>query len=101
MIEKYKRIVLGLAVIGIGVIVYFLLSSGALLPRNSGSQGFGDQEVSLPKATGNIDETVNAFIKEANDEKIDLGSGEEEKALIISDSQEVSDFNQSADENEF
>ncbi len=97
MIEKYKGIIFGLAVIGTGLIVYFLVSSGVFLPQNSGSQG----EVSLPKATGNIDETVDAFIKEANDEKIDLGSGEEEKALIISDSQGVSDFSQSANENDF
>lgn len=90
-------IILGLTALGIGLIVYFLASSGVFLPQKSGSEG----EVFLPKATGNIDETVDAFIKEASDEKIDLGSGEEEKALIVSDSQEVSDFNQSADENEF
>jgi len=97
MIEKYKVIIFGLAALGIGLIVYFLVSSGVFLPRNN----VGNQEAYLPKATGDINETVDAFIKEASDEKADLGSGEEEKALIISDSQEVSDFNQSADENDF
>ena len=58
-------------------------------------------ETVFPEATGEVDDLVNALLQEIEDEQLLIGSLEGDKDLIFSDSQEVSDFSQSANENEF
>lgn len=83
-----------------GVFVYFNTrpttpSGGGPLPEA------GTQKDTLPPATGNIDDVVKALLQGAENEQPALNSAEDDKSLIISDSQEVSGFNQSVNENEF
>jgi len=59
------------------------------------------RKVNQPKVTGDIDDVVDSFIQAADDEQSSVGTGAEEKTLIISDSQDISGFSQSADEYEF
>lgn len=58
-------------------------------------------ETVFPEATGEVDDLVNALLQEIEDEQLLIGSVRGDKNLIFSDSQEVSDFSQSANENEF
>jgi hypothetical protein len=52
-------------------------------------------------ATGNVDDTMEALLKEVEDENSTLGDLEGDASLIDSDSQEVDDFGQSVNENDF
>ncbi|MCX6761170.1 MAG: hypothetical protein NTZ84_03675 [Candidatus Nealsonbacteria bacterium] len=79
----------------------FYFSYTSVGPDVSPSDNLIIQKNNNPQITGNIDDAVNAFIQAAYDEQLSMGTGEEEKTLIISDSQEISDFSQSADEYEF
>lgn len=57
-------------------------------------------ENSLPKPTGNIDDTVDTIINSLSDEE-SLIKDEKDAGLIDVESQELSDFGQSYDETEF
>jgi hypothetical protein len=52
-------------------------------------------------ATGDIDDATEALLKEADDESSALSDLEGDVNLIDSDSQEVDDFGQSVNENDF
>jgi len=52
-------------------------------------------------ATGNIDDAVNAILAEASDDQALFASVEKDAELIAVDSQAISDFGQSYNENEF
>lgn len=58
------------------------------------------KEIVPPPATGNIDDAVNALIKEISDEESVLKTEEGDAGLITTDSQEIGDFGQSIKENE-
>lgn len=79
----------------------FYYSSINVGPDVAPSDNLIIQKNNKPQITGNIDDAFDAFIQAADDEQLSAGTGEEEKVLIISDSQEISDFSQSADEYEF
>ena len=66
------------------------------IPRGTRKMG----EVVPPPATGNIDDVVDALMKELSDEDSLLKEEDDDAVLAISDSQEISDFGQSIDENE-
>jgi len=88
-------IIIVILVIMLVPVIYFLNKQIILTP------GVKEGEIALPQATGNIDDAVDALLKEIDDEQSALNGVEDEKSLIISDSQEISDFSQSINENEF
>ena len=59
-----------------------------------------EEEIVPPPATGSIDDVVDALLKELLDEGAVLTEGENDTALITTDSQEVGDFGQSINESE-
>ena len=59
------------------------------------------QEVPVPQATGNIDDAVDALIKEAEDEENQALGEDGELPLLTVDSQTISDFGQSYNEKDF
>lgn len=81
-------------------VYYYIAQSTTLF---SGGEGIpsGNKNVVLPKATGNITDAVNAILQSADLEGAAVLSSSNEKALITADSQEVSGFSQSANENGF
>jgi len=58
-------------------------------------------EVVLPVATGNIDDTVNALLQDSSSETGILQEEMADADIIADDSQAISDFGQSYNENEF
>jgi hypothetical protein len=64
-------------------------------------QWIKEKEISVIPATGNVDETINALLKEVDDENLATKDLEGDASLIDSDSQEVDDFGQSINENDF
>lgn len=53
-----------------------------------------------PVATGNVNDLVKALTREISDEQELLNEEEADAGLILSDSKEISDFDQSINENE-
>ena len=53
-----------------------------------------------PVATGNVNDLVEALKREISDEQFLLNEEEADVDLILSDSKEISDFDQSINENE-
>ena len=60
----------------------------------------GPLEIVPPPATGNIDDLVDALMKEIADIESLLAGEDSDAALISADSQEIGDFGQSVNENE-
>ncbi len=98
---KYKNLIIVLVVALAAVIVvlscYFSLpevpSTSSLFPKTQAG-------IVPPPATGNIDDTVDALLKELIDEESLYEEEEDDVEIIISDIQEISDFGQSIDESE-
>lgn len=65
----------------------------------AGEEG-AEEEITPPAATGNVDDLVDALIKEVSDEESVLRAADDEAAALIDDAQEISDFGQSAEDNE-
>jgi len=76
---------------GYGVL---LETPGKETPKKTG-------ETVLPKATGNFDDAINAILKEIDVENTDVLDITDEKNIITSDIQGLSDFSQAANENEY
>ena len=57
--------------------------------------------VSLAPATGNVDDAINALLGELSDDELMFAAEQEDKTFLALDSQEVSDFGQIYNENEF
>ncbi len=60
-----------------------------------------EQPFTVKPATGNIDDAVNAILAGVSEDQALFADTEKDADLIASDSQEISDFGQSYDENEF
>jgi len=60
-----------------------------------------EKEIFVVPATGNVDDTMDALLKEVDDENLATKDLEGDVSLIDSDSQEVDDFGQSINENDF
>lgn len=58
-------------------------------------------EITPPAATGNIDDLVKALLQDTSNEALGAEEESNDAALIAADSQEISDFGQSYDENKF
>lgn len=80
-------------------IVYYQYQS-AIKTSTTTIQMNENQEASLPKATGNIDDTVDALIQDSVNEQAILGTEDDVASIITDDSQAISDFGQSYNENE-
>ncbi len=99
MTTQNKVIALVIVVIVVAVLVaIFAFYSPA--PKPSPISPIEEEEIVPPPATGNIDDVVDALLKELLDEGAVLTEGENDAALITTDSQEVGDFGQSINESE-
>ena len=101
--DKSKKIALGvlaaliLFIIG-GAIYYVMMTpSGTTMPTGATTPPV----IEMPKATGNLDDTAAALLQGANNELTVIGNGDYEGIQLSSDSQEINDFSQSVNENEF
>ena len=92
--KKIFILIVVLAIFGMSLVYCMSLLKSGVLENNN--QGGG---VLAP--TEDIDDTVNSLLSETDEESAVIGNGQPDKDLITSDSQQVSDFGQSADENEF
>ena len=91
-----------IALILVGVFVYYSNIKPKVSSLGGGeAQRSEEQKTVMPQATGNIDEAVDALLQSANDEQTAVGNTDDDKKLITSDKQEISDFGQSANENGF
>lgn len=88
------------AVIIGAILAYFYLPQGPPLPTFSPVNMPKMQEVVPPPATGNVDDAASAFLEEVDDEQSVLTEEESDTSLITTDSQEVSDFGQSINDND-
>ncbi len=61
----------------------------------------GQGEEVLPKATGNVDDAADAVLQELTDVETIISDIDSDVSLITDDEQEISDFGQSYNENEF
>jgi len=99
--DKYRWLALVVAAMFIGAVATcVIIGLRFSIPNSDGPEANGVEIVELPLATGNIGDTVDAFIQEAEEEVAALGDGQEEIDLLFSDNQEISDFSQSIDEND-
>ncbi len=65
------------------------------------TQASKPKEVTIPKATGNIDDAINAIIAFSTNEEYVLDEEDIDASLIEADNQAISDFGQSYGEDEF
>lgn len=89
----------------ISLIILVAVIAGALIylfPDSIKDYFAGKSQPSLiaPAATGNVNDLVGALTKEISDEQTLLNEEETDAELILSDSKEISDFDQSINENE-
>jgi len=89
----------------ISVIILVAVIAGALIylfPNSIKDYFAGRSQPSLvpPAATGNVNDLVEALLREISDEQGLLNEEEVDAELILSDSKEISDFGQSINENE-
>lgn len=98
---KYKNLIILLVVASVAIIMiltlYFSFPEGSSITYLSLKTQAG---IVPPKATGNIDDTVDALLKELIDEESLYEEEEDDVEILISDIQEISDFGQSIDESE-
>jgi len=90
-------------VIFIIIVALIILATFVFFPRQKPSQNqtLTVTEITPPAATGNVDELVDATIKEIEDENLSLKDEEKDISIITSDQQEISDFGQTINESEF
>jgi len=88
----------GLAIIVVAILAYTQFVKKA--PQYATETTTGE-EIVLPQATGNVDDAANAILAAVVNEQSILQTEEGDASLITSDSQTISDFGQSYDENAF
>lgn len=105
MISKRSFLIFAvLASVVVGGLAFYYISTQQEIVNvlNGGSKlVIKEKEVSPIPATGNVDDTVNSLMKELDDEAVATEDLEGDLDLIDSDSQEVDDFGQSVNENDF
>ncbi len=110
MAKNWKILALIIIIVAIFVIGYSQFKSKApQAPISSpekiqlpvASEGQKEQPIIIAPATGNIDDTVNAIIGGIADDQELFNDIEKDAELIGSDSQDINDFGQSYNENEF
>ena len=105
MTKKDIQMIVIVAVVAVGLgalcIYYLIFSDGGLsIPQVSQEVEEEEEYIVAPRATSNVNDIVNALMKELLDEKMVLLEEEEDIALIISDDEEIQEFDQSINENE-
>lgn len=97
-----KDIIMLLIVFIVGAVVIsvcvFFLPEKPSLTQFSGRTMV--REIVPPPATGNIDDVIDALMKELSDEESLFVKEEGDVVLITGDSQEIDDFGQSINESE-
>ena len=94
-------IIIGIVAIAAALfLVYYNAKQEQAVPEGEG-QIIQVKEIIPPKATGNIDDAVDALIKEAEDEENQALGEDGELPLLTVDSQTISDFGQSYNEKDF
>ena len=94
-----KVILIIIALLLIFALVYFLFLIKEEVPSEV-PEATSQPEITPPAATGNISDLVEALEKELSDENLVLEEENNDINLIISDSQEISDFGQTAHEDD-
>ena len=89
----------------ISLIILIAVIAGALIYLFPGSikdyfAGKSQPSLILPVATGNVNDLVKALTREISDEQALLNEEDADAELILSDSKEINDFDQSINENE-
>lgn len=88
-------------VIAVALIIIGSYQSGPKTPEASITGKTPQAPVAIPQASGNVDEAVNAILVGASDDQTLFFDVEKDAELIAADSQTISDFGQSYNENEF
>lgn len=98
---KYKNLIIFLAV-ALVVIIGVLALHFSFPEESSITYIFPKTQTGIvpPVATGNIDDAVDALLKELIDEESLYEEENDDVEILISDIQEISDFGQSIDESE-
>jgi hypothetical protein len=96
-----KNAVIFIIIVALVILVIFIF-----FPRQKPSQNqpltvTESTEITPPPATGNVDDLVDATIKEIEDENLSLKDEEKDISIITSDQQEISDFGQTINATEF
>lgn len=89
----------------ISLIILIAVIAGTLIYLSPSSikdyfAGKNQSIIIAPVATGNVNDLVEALKREISDEQFLLNEEEADVDLILSDSKEISDFDQSINENE-
>jgi len=106
MTKKDIQMILIVAVVAVGLgvlcLYYLIFSDGGLsIPQVSEEvEEEMEEEITPALATSNVGDIVNALMKELLDEKMLLLEEEEDINLIISDDEEIKEFDQSINEDE-
>ncbi len=106
MIKKDIQMILIVVAVAVclgALCVYYLIFSdgGLSIPQASGEvEEEREEEITPPSASSNVGDIVNALMKELLDEKMLLLEEEEDINLIISDDEEIKEFDQSINEDE-
>lgn len=91
---------LGIIVV-VAVIIIGSYQSGPKTPTASVMGETPQAPVAIPQASGNVDTAVDAILVGASDDQALFADAEKDAELITADSQTISDFGQSYNENEF
>lgn len=102
MTYNWKIIGLVAVVVVAGVVIYSQLAT----QNSQAPQGQVESKTEMAKTqslapTGKVDNAANAILQDATNEQTKLSQEEGDKSLLNLDSQTVSDFGQSVNENEF
>ncbi len=110
MTAKGKTILLLVAVILLALVAYWQIlpkykeEINQIIGKGTEQQGKEGNNLVQPEirpATGNIDDIVSALLSESSSDLTDFSGEAADSALMSSDNQEISDFAQIYDENEF
>jgi uncharacterized protein YxeA len=101
---KFLIIIVIVAVLVGGFIYYYANfggDSGNGSVKEQQQESAKPEDISVPTATGGINETIDALIGESAVDAAVFSQEENDKNLLGSDSQAISNLGQSYDENEF
>ena len=101
---RYKNLlmILVMTVVAAVMTLVIIFYSNEIQTSLTGSSVSETEKEIVPlAATGNIDDAVNALLQEIDDEQPLLDEAKNDKSLLLSDGQQISDFSQSVNENEF
>jgi flagellar basal body-associated protein FliL len=108
MTKKWKLLVLIVVMIVVVLVALIYLQLSIKKSQYTGekmaaptAQEQEEAPLVIVPATGNVDDTVGAFLQEINQDQSALSSVEGDETFLEADSQEVGDLGQIYNENEF